>query len=194
VLEKESYTEAIDAIDSNRCMVLAQDYCNTFLTLRGGGVEYVNSIAISVDREDGMQGQQSSQSSFPAMIYEELIPTNHLLRRLSAAVDFSFVPDLVSDCYSSDNGRRTRACGAVTSGPPRAIQSRVSTVPLASFRPADGRSGQSAPGLTQARDSGLVHDRLRTIDASDPAAKSANSKSRKKMTDRGRCGTGVWRS
>jgi hypothetical protein len=43
-----------------------------------------------------MQGQQSSQSSFFAMIYEELIPADHLLRRLPAAVDFSFVPDLVS--------------------------------------------------------------------------------------------------
>jgi hypothetical protein len=65
-------------------------------------------MAISVDWEDGMQGWQSTQSSFFAMIYDELIPTNHLLRRLSAAVNFCFVPDLVSDCYSPDNGRRTR--------------------------------------------------------------------------------------
>ena len=52
-----------------------------------------------------MQGRQSGQASFHAMIYEELIPADHLLRRLSAAVDFSFVPDLVSDCYCPDNGR-----------------------------------------------------------------------------------------
>ena len=52
-----------------------------------------------------MQGRQSSQASFFAMIYEELIPANHLLRRLSAVVDFSFVPDLVRDCYCPDNGR-----------------------------------------------------------------------------------------
>jgi len=110
-------------------MVLAQDYCNTLLTLRGGGVKYVNSIAISVDRENGMQGQQSSQSSFVAMIYEELIPSNHLLRWLSPAVDFSSVPDLVSDCYSPDNGRRTRACSTGSPGPPHAIQSRFLEFP-----------------------------------------------------------------
>ena len=33
------------------------------------------------------------------MIYEDLIPADHLLRRLSAAVDFSFVSELVSDRY-----------------------------------------------------------------------------------------------
>jgi hypothetical protein len=52
------------------------------------------------------------------MIYEELIPTDHLLWRLWATVDFFFVPDLVSNCYSPDNGRRTRACGAGTPGSP----------------------------------------------------------------------------
>jgi hypothetical protein len=52
-----------------------------------------------------MQGRQSGQASLHAMIYEELIPADHLLRRLSAAVDFSFVPDPVSDCYCPDNGR-----------------------------------------------------------------------------------------
>lgn len=39
------------------------------------------------------------------MIYEDLIPTDHLLRRLAAAVDFSFVSALVHDCYCPDNGR-----------------------------------------------------------------------------------------
>ena len=43
-----------------------------------------------------MQGEHSRQSSFFGMIYRELIPPDHLLRRLSAAVDFSFVPKLVS--------------------------------------------------------------------------------------------------
>ena len=52
-----------------------------------------------------MQGEHSSQSSFFGMIYEELIPADHLLRELSAAVDFSFVSELVKDCYCPDNGR-----------------------------------------------------------------------------------------
>ncbi|MGQ9730366.1 MAG: hypothetical protein ACUVX8_03760 [Candidatus Zipacnadales bacterium] len=52
-----------------------------------------------------MKGRPSSQVSLHTMIYEELLPSNRLLRRLSAAVDFSFLPELVSDCYSPDNGR-----------------------------------------------------------------------------------------
>jgi hypothetical protein len=56
------------------------------------------SIVISIAREGGMQGQQSSQSSFFVMIYEELIPGDHLLRRLSAAVDlFRLPPNLSGD-------------------------------------------------------------------------------------------------
>ena len=52
-----------------------------------------------------MQGQHSTQSSFFDMIYAELIPADHLLGKLTAAVDLSFVSDLVSDCYCPDNGR-----------------------------------------------------------------------------------------
>ncbi len=53
-----------------------------------------------------MQGEDSSQSSFFGMIYDELVPSDHLLRRSAATVDFSFVSDLVSDCYCSDKGLR----------------------------------------------------------------------------------------
>ena len=52
-----------------------------------------------------MQGQHSTQSSFFGMIYDELIPADHLLRQIAATVDFSFVCDLVNDCYCPDNGR-----------------------------------------------------------------------------------------
>ena len=52
-----------------------------------------------------MQGEHSSQSSFFGMIYEGLIPPDHLLRKLAAAVYFSFVSELVHDCYCSDKGR-----------------------------------------------------------------------------------------
>jgi len=41
-----------------------------------------------------MQGQHSAQSSFFGMIYEELIPADHLLRKLSATVGFSFVSEV----------------------------------------------------------------------------------------------------
>jgi len=51
------------------------------------------------------QGEDSSQSSFFGMIYGELIPTDHLQRKLAAAVDLSFVSETVSDCCCPDNGR-----------------------------------------------------------------------------------------
>jgi len=52
-----------------------------------------------------MQGEHSKQSNFFGVIYEELIPANHLLGKLAAAVDPSFISQTVSDCYCPDNGR-----------------------------------------------------------------------------------------
>ena len=42
-----------------------------------------------------MQCQHSSQSSLFALIYERLVPADHLLRKLAATVDFGFVSELV---------------------------------------------------------------------------------------------------
>ena len=36
---------------------------------------------------------------------EELVPQDHLLRKVDAAIDFNFIYDLVEDKYSPDNGR-----------------------------------------------------------------------------------------
>ena len=36
---------------------------------------------------------------------EQLVPEDHLLRKIDAAIDFSFIYDLVEDRYSSDTGR-----------------------------------------------------------------------------------------
>lgn len=36
---------------------------------------------------------------------EELVPQDHLLRKVDVAIDFSFIYDLVEDKYSPDNGR-----------------------------------------------------------------------------------------
>ncbi len=40
------------------------------------------------------------------MIYEELIPADHLLCKLATAVDLSFVSETVSDCYCPDKRLR----------------------------------------------------------------------------------------
>lgn len=39
------------------------------------------------------------------VILEQLIPDNHLLRKVERAVDFSFIHDLCAPLYSADNGR-----------------------------------------------------------------------------------------
>ena len=39
-----------------------------------------------------MQGEHSSQNSFFGMIYEELVPADHLLRKLAAKVDLFRLP------------------------------------------------------------------------------------------------------
>ena len=52
-----------------------------------------------------MQGEHSNQSSFFGIIYEDVIPADHLLRKLAGVVDFSLVSELVRDCYCPDNGR-----------------------------------------------------------------------------------------
>lgn len=36
---------------------------------------------------------------------DQLVPENHLLRKIEAAMDFGFIYDLVEDCYSEDKGR-----------------------------------------------------------------------------------------
>lgn len=36
---------------------------------------------------------------------EELVPKDHLLRKVDAVIDFSFIHDLVAELYCSDNGR-----------------------------------------------------------------------------------------
>lgn len=48
-------------------------------------------------------GDQSS--FFGNYVYNQTVRKNHLLRKIAESVDFSFVQELCSDCYCSDNGR-----------------------------------------------------------------------------------------
>ncbi|WP_236867783.1 transposase, partial [Brevibacillus laterosporus] len=36
---------------------------------------------------------------------DELVPSDHLVRKIEKAIDFTFIYDLVKDKYSADNGR-----------------------------------------------------------------------------------------
>ena len=51
-----------------------------------------------------MMGRQSGQISMLVLDMEELIPENHLLRRINQLVSFNFIYDLAAPYYSA-NGR-----------------------------------------------------------------------------------------
>ena len=48
---------------------------------------------------------ENIQPLFHYFRIENLVPEDHILRSIDKAVDFSFVRDLVKDCYCPDNGR-----------------------------------------------------------------------------------------
>lgn len=53
-----------------------------------------------------MLGQQRPEGSlFQLVTVEELVPRDHFLRRLDAAIDFSFIRERVRGLYCEDNGR-----------------------------------------------------------------------------------------
>ena len=53
-----------------------------------------------------MLGHQKPKSSmFQMVTVDELVPQDHFLRQLDAAVDFSFIRDRVRPLYCEDNGR-----------------------------------------------------------------------------------------
>ena len=149
-----------------------------------------------------MQGQHSSQSSFFGMIYDELVPPQHLLRRIAATVDLAFVSALVRTCYCPDNGRPSwdplvlfkvvflqflydlsdreveeqvnlhLACKWFVGLQPEESGPDHST--LCRFRSRLGAEKFQAifnQIIAQAREAGLVHNRLRIIDATHLQAK-----------------------
>ena len=49
---------------------------------------------------------RSPQASFyGSYLYDKIVPTDYLLRKINQTVDFSFVNDLVKDRYTPDFGR-----------------------------------------------------------------------------------------
>ena len=52
-----------------------------------------------------MLKNREAQQAAEIIIMEEMIPKNHLLRRIDCAVDFSFIDKLCAPLYSADTGR-----------------------------------------------------------------------------------------
>ena len=47
----------------------------------------------------------SKQTELELVSIDQLVPSDHLLRKIDKAIDFSFIRDLVADLYCADNGR-----------------------------------------------------------------------------------------
>lgn len=52
-----------------------------------------------------LKGKDAQADFFDGYVYGRLLPEEHLLRRIAARVDFSFVVEGVRDLYSQDQGR-----------------------------------------------------------------------------------------
>lgn len=52
-----------------------------------------------------LRKKREAQQEMELVILEQLVPGDHLLRQIDAAVDFSFIYDLCAPLYCADNGR-----------------------------------------------------------------------------------------
>lgn len=52
-----------------------------------------------------LKDRAPTQSELEFVCIDELVPADHLLRKIDKAIDFRFIHDLVKDLYCSDNGR-----------------------------------------------------------------------------------------
>ena len=48
--------------------------------------------------------RRQSQNEMEVVMLEQLVPQDHLLRKIDMAVDFIHIYDLVEDLYCKDNG------------------------------------------------------------------------------------------
>lgn len=52
-----------------------------------------------------LRKEQNERDVIEFISLESIVPTDHLLRKIDAAVDFNQIYDFVSDLYCEDNGR-----------------------------------------------------------------------------------------
>jgi transposase len=52
-----------------------------------------------------LKERPQTQSALEFVCIDELVPQDHLLRKIDRVIDFSFLHDLVKDFYCVDNGR-----------------------------------------------------------------------------------------
>ncbi len=52
-----------------------------------------------------LKDRPQTQSSLEFVCIDELVPQDHLLRKVDKHIDFSFIHELVKDLYCQNNGR-----------------------------------------------------------------------------------------
>ncbi|EPY2308165.1 transposase, partial [Clostridium sporogenes] len=52
-----------------------------------------------------LTNSKEKQSKLEIVYIENLIPSNHILRKINTYIDFSFIRDLTKDLYCPNNGR-----------------------------------------------------------------------------------------
>ena len=52
-----------------------------------------------------LKERPQTQSTLEFVSIDELVPSDHLLRKIDRTIDFTFLHDLVKDFYCADNGR-----------------------------------------------------------------------------------------
>ena len=52
-----------------------------------------------------LKERRKKQGKMDLVILEQMIPSDHLLRKIDKAVDFSFIHELCAPLYCADNGR-----------------------------------------------------------------------------------------
>ncbi|WP_172656740.1 transposase, partial [Domibacillus robiginosus] len=48
---------------------------------------------------------ENRRNQMEVVALDQLVPADHLVRKIEAAIDFDFIYPLVEDMYSADNGR-----------------------------------------------------------------------------------------
>ena len=69
----------------------------------GHRVEYIQKEKQAVRKM--LKQRREKQQEMELVIMEQMIPEDHLLRKVDRAVDFSFIYELCAPLYCADNGR-----------------------------------------------------------------------------------------
>ena len=63
-------------------------------------IKYIGALKIKAGEHMLRERKTQQQGEYELVILEELVPQDHFLRKVDAAVDFSFIHDMYKNLYS----------------------------------------------------------------------------------------------